>query len=93
MHGPCILRVATHMELDDEGRSTMFSRFEIETEAALRREEIARQVAAYRADEAVRNRATTRALRRYLATALRAVATRLAPTTAEPTADAEPLVT
>jgi hypothetical protein len=58
----------------------------------LRRDEIARQVAALRVGEAMRDRATTRA-RQHLATALRALATRLAPTTTEPTADAEPLVT
>ena len=72
----------------------MYSPYEVETLARLQREEVARQVAAVnRAQEAARDRATTRVWRRHLATALRALATRLAPTTAEPAADAEPLVT
>jgi hypothetical protein len=72
----------------------MYSIHDIETLATLQREEIARQIAgARRADEALRARAATRAWRQHLATALRALASRLAPLTAEPTADAEPLVT
>ena len=72
----------------------MYSQYEVETLARLQREEVARQVAAVRrAAEAARDCTPNRAWRRYLAAALRAVAAWLAPTTAEPTADVEPLVT
>ena len=72
----------------------MFSPFEVETLARLQREEVARQVAAVRrAQEATRGAATNRPLRRRLATALRAMATRLAPAAGEPVAGAEPTVT
>lgn len=72
----------------------MFSPYEVETLARLQREEVVRQVAANRlAQEAGRGNTTPRPWRQYLAAALRASAARLAPTTAEPTAEPEPLVT
>jgi hypothetical protein len=70
----------------------MYNLYEMETLANMRREEIARQIAAIRlADEATRGRATTCAWRRRLAIALRATAAWLAPTAAESAAGAEPM--
>ena len=75
----------------------MFSPYEVETLARLRREEVARQVAANRlaseATKTTRGNPTPRPWRQYLATALRAAAARLAPTTVEPAAEPKPLVT
>jgi hypothetical protein len=72
----------------------MYSTYEVETLARLQREEVVRQVAADRlAQEATGTRKATRALRRHLATTLRALATRLAPVATESATDVEVVVT